>query len=105
MVLEFINPQSCLDVFSGEQSFWMYKAGYVITDDRNFGVALKDNHFKMDAFDFLCYMWINRKEYYKEYDIIDLDPFGSAYDCFDLGIKIKALKSNTELRCSHIRQS
>ena len=83
-----INPKSCLDVFSGEHSFWMYKAGYVITNDKNLGVELKDNHFKMDAFDFLCYMWLNRKEYYKEYDLVDLDPFGSAYDCFDLAIKM-----------------
>lgn len=86
--LELINPKSCLDVFSGEQSFWMYKAGYVISNDKNCGVVLKDNHFKMDAFEFLCYMWINKKKYYKEYDIIDLDPFGSAYDCFDLAIKM-----------------
>jgi hypothetical protein len=86
--LELINPKSCLDVYSGENSFWMYKAGYTITNDKNCGVELKDNHFKMDAFDFLCYMWLNRKQYYKEYDVIDLDPFGSAYDCFDLAIKM-----------------
>ena len=29
-----------------------------------------------------------QNKYYKEYDIIDLDPFGSAYDCFDLAIKM-----------------
>jgi len=38
--------------------------------------------YKLDAFDFL---YNHRK---KKYDIVDLDPFGSAYDCFDFALQI-----------------
>ena len=38
----------------------------------------------MDALKFCCY------EYYcgNQYDLIDIDPFGSVYDCLELAIKM-----------------
>jgi hypothetical protein len=86
--LNIIQPKSCLDVFSGEKSFWLNKVEHLIANDKNFESKVENNHFNMDAFDFLCYMWLNKNKYYKTYDIVDLDPFGSAYDCFDLSIKL-----------------
>ena len=38
----------------------------------------------MDALKLLCREYIGGKRY----DLVDLDPFGSAYDCFDLACKI-----------------
>ena len=31
---------------------------------------------------------INMSSLNKKFDVVDLDPFGSAFDCFDLAIKI-----------------
>lgn len=38
----------------------------------------------MDALACICYLYSKGATY----DIVDLDPFGSAYDCFDLAIKM-----------------
>lgn len=41
-----------------------------------------DEH--MDSLKLMCKLYLENKKY----DMIDLDPFGSAYDCFDLAIKM-----------------
>lgn len=78
--LKFLNPTKCIDVYAGEQSFY---TGYcdVISNDKN--VACKTD-YHMDALRFLCKMYADGEKA----DLIDLDPFGSAYDCFDLAIKM-----------------
>ena len=38
----------------------------------------------MDALKCLCLLYSQNKKF----DLIDLDPFGSAFDCFDLSIKM-----------------
>ena len=79
--LKIIKPKSVLDLYSGARSYYKGKVDYLIANDI-------DKEFKVDSncdsLKFLC------KAYLKEhsYDLIDLDPFGSAYDCFDLAVKI-----------------
>ena len=73
---------SVLDVFSGEKSFYENRAlSKVITNDinKNFNT---DYHY--DALTLCCLQYAEGSKY----DLVDLDPFGSAYDCFDLAIKI-----------------
>ena len=77
--LEYIKPKTVIDVFAGEQSFY---SGYdVISNDKN--EEFKTD-YNMDALKFCCLMYAQDKKA----DIVDLDPFGSAYDCFDLAIKM-----------------
>lgn len=78
--INFLTPRKCIDVYAGEKSFY---AGYckVISNDKN--EAFKTD-YNMDALKFLCQMYVNGEKA----DLIDLDPFGSAYDCFDLAIKM-----------------
>lgn len=77
---DFLKPQTILDVYSGEKHYWSNKCECV-SNDKNTSF---DATYHYDAFDLLC------REYVKgsKYDLIDLDPFGSAYDCFDLAIKM-----------------
>jgi len=79
--LKIIKPKTILDVFSGEKSFYTDKCQYITTNDIN-----KDfkTHYNMDYLSFLSLMYSNNKKY----DLIDLDPFGSAFDGFDLAIKM-----------------
>lgn len=80
--LEFINhikPKNVLDVYAGEKSFY---AGYsTTTNDLNKKFA---TDYNMDALQFCCLMYTQNKKF----DLVDLDPFGSAYDSFDLAIKM-----------------
>jgi hypothetical protein len=75
-----IEPRSVLDVFAGN-SFWQELCPDTVTND-------KDERFwtdyNLDSLDFLCEMKLKGKKF----DLIDLDPYGSAYDCFDLAIKL-----------------
>lgn len=79
--LDVINPETVLDLFCGEKSFYSDKGMDVTTNDINKSI---EADFHEDAFKLLCSLYsCNRK-----FDLIDLDPFGSAYDCFDLAIKM-----------------
>ena len=79
---EFLNKieaKSLLDAFSGGVSWYKTNTDLEVIDN---DIKVKGADFKLDAFDFL---YKYRK---KCIDIVDLDPFGSAYDCFDLALKI-----------------
>ena len=79
LFLNEIKPRTVLDVYVGEKDFYSeYKR---LTNDKNKNIKA-DYH--LDAHKLLCLL------YYQSYkfDLIDLDPFGSAYDCFDLAIKM-----------------
>ena len=79
MFLDIIKPKTVLDLYCGENNF--YKEYKTTTNDINKEIQADYN---MDALKLIC------KLYYEgmKYDLVDLDPFGSAYDCFDLAIKI-----------------
>lgn len=73
---------SVLDVFSGNKSAYeKYKLKKLVTNDVDINFSTDYNY---DALTFCCmqYAEVNK------YDLVDLDPFGSAYDCFDLAIKM-----------------
>jgi hypothetical protein len=76
-----INPKSVLDLFSGYPSFYEDKVNELYTNDEN----EKLNSYYCEKAEKLVH-----KLYYEnnKFDLIDLDPFGSAYDCFDLSIKM-----------------
>lgn len=79
MFLEKIQPKTVLDLYVGEKNF--YKNYKVTTNDINKNI--KADYHK-DAHKLICELYSKNKKY----DLIDLDPFGSAYDCFDLAIKM-----------------
>ena len=78
--VEYLKPKSCIDVYAGEQSFYSDFCK-VISNDKD-EKCITDYH--LDAHKFCCLMCAQNQKA----DIIDLDPFGSAYDCFDIAIKM-----------------
>lgn len=77
--INHIKPKTVIDVYAGEKS--IYTGLDVISNDKN---ECCDTDYHLDALKFLCLMFCKNKKV----DLIDLDPFGSAYDCFDLAIKM-----------------
>ena len=78
LFLNEILPESILDVYAGNSYYKKTTRIKVIDNDLNGEFT----DFKLDAFDFLYNF---RK---KKFDLVDLDPYGSAFDCFDLALKI-----------------
>ncbi len=86
--LEEIKPKSILDLYCGVKSFYtdsgiksIYKGLNVTTNDIDENI---EADYHKDAFKLICELYSNNKKY----DLIDLDPYGSAYDSFDLAIKM-----------------
>ena len=75
-----VEPGSVLDVFAGV-SWWRNAGVECVTNDvdESFGAD-----FCLDAFDFLCDVWRGGERF----DVVDLDPFGSAYECFDFAVRV-----------------
>ena len=73
-----INPQNILDVYAGN-SYYKKNTNIKVIDNDIKGV---DTDYKLDAFEFLCKFRKNK------FDLVDLDPYGSAFHCFDLAIQI-----------------
>lgn len=79
--VDTIKPKSVLDVFAGN-SFYKTVDGIVVTDndkDEKF-----DTEFSLDALKLLCVLYADGRKF----DVVDIDPYGSAYDCFDLSLKM-----------------
>jgi hypothetical protein len=77
--LTYIQPKTVIDVYAGERSF--YSDFEVISNDKKENA---ETDFHLDALKFCCLMYCNDKKA----DVVDLDPFGSAFDCFDLAVKM-----------------
>jgi hypothetical protein len=77
--LQGIEATTLLDAYSGGVSWWKKNSSLNVVDN---DIEIDGADFKLDAFDFL---YNNRK---KKFDIVDLDPFGSAFDCFDFALQI-----------------
>jgi hypothetical protein len=76
------NIDSVLDVFSGSKSAYeTYGLKKIVTNDAEVSYSTDYNY---DALTFCCMQYAGGNKY----DLVDLDPFGSAYDCFDLAIKM-----------------
>lgn len=73
---------SVLDVFSGSKSAYVtYGLKKIVTNDIENSFSTDYNY---DALTFCCMQYAGGNKY----DLVDLDHFGSAYDCFDLAIKM-----------------
>ena len=79
--LKYLAPVSLLDCYAGQKPFWNGKIKKVITNDIN---TEYKTDYHTEALKLLCQEYINGNKY----DVVDLDPFGSAFDCFDLAVKI-----------------
>ena len=78
--LQHIKPKSILDVYAGN-GFYVGKVDRLIQNDID---EEKNTDFNLDSLRLMSLMYFKKETF----DIIDLDPFGSAYDCFDLAIKM-----------------
>lgn len=77
--LEEIEPRTILDLYNGGNP--QYSQYRTTTNDMDDSY---DCDYHMDAFRLLCKLYGENRTY----DFIDLDPYGSAYDCFDLAVKM-----------------
>lgn len=81
--IQQIQPVSLLDLYCGVKSWWRNNGlvNCVTTNDAE-PMYEADYHEKAEM--------LIHKLYYNgcRYDVIDLDPYGSAYDCFDLAVKM-----------------
>lgn len=78
--LEIVSPSSVLDVYAGN-SWWKDAGVPTITNDKDDRFL---THYSLDALDLLCLMKIEGQKF----DLVDLDPYGSAYDQIDLALKL-----------------
>lgn len=81
LFLNEINPKSVLDLFSGAYSFYEDKTEELYTNDIN---EKFNTYYNYKAEKLVCKLYFEGCKF----DLIDIDPFGSAYDCFDLSIKM-----------------
>lgn len=77
-----IHPTTILDLFCGTKSYWGGQTSAKVTTNDKDASICADYHEKAEM--------LIHKLYYEgnKYDIVDLDPYGSAYDCFDLAVKM-----------------
>lgn len=78
--LEAVRPASVLDVFAGD-SWWAKQGVQTLTNDISPDIA---SDFSRDAFELLAVMYLQGRKF----DVIDLDPFGSAYECFEFSLRL-----------------
>lgn len=76
-----IQPDSVLDLYTGEKNFYNDVVEKVITNDIDARIPAT---YHDDALKCICRLYSEGKQF----DVVDLDPFGSAYDCFDLAVKM-----------------
>ena len=76
----FLLPQNVLDVYAGQKHYWKDKC---LCTSNDIDIKIEAD-YHMEALKFVCQEYLEGNQY----DLVDLDPFGSAYDCFDLAIKI-----------------
>lgn len=78
-----IQPATILDAYCGTERWWLKNCPHcsVVSNDVNKDIAAT---FNLRAEKLVA------KLYAEDYtfDLIDLDPFGSGYDCFDLAIRM-----------------
>jgi hypothetical protein len=76
-----IQPKTVLDVYAADSFYKKYDDLVVVDNDSD---TKYETAFNMDSFDLLCLMKLHNKKF----DIVDLDPYGSSVDCFDIAIKL-----------------
>lgn len=79
---DFLKPKTILDVYCGENSYWKKLHGKgVISNDKDKNI---EADYNLDSLKLLC------KLYYEgaKFDMVDLDPYGSAANCLELAIQM-----------------
>ena len=79
--LQHLRPNSVLDVYCGERNFYNGKVKELVSNDKNAQIPATYN---MTALKLLCKLYVEGWKF----DLVDLDPFGSAFECFDLALKM-----------------
>lgn len=79
--LRILQPKTVLDLYCGSESYYRKRGYDTVTNDIDNGI---EADYHMDAFKLICMLYAQGGKF----EFIDLDPFGSAYDCFDLTIKM-----------------
>lgn len=79
--LDYLKPKSVLDVYAGSKSYYENKVDKLTTNDIN--TDYKTN-YNLNAFDLLCKLYLDKATF----DLIDLDPFGSAAENIYLATKL-----------------
>jgi hypothetical protein len=78
--LQALKPKSILDLYAGPKSFYRGLVEKVVSND-----LIYDGHdYKDEAKYVLAQIYAKRERY----DVVDLDPFGSAFDCFELAVQV-----------------
>ncbi len=80
LFLSEIQPKTVLDLFSG-LSYYDGKVDELYTNDID---ERFNTYYSEKAEKLVCKLYYQNSKF----DLIDIDPFGSAYDCFDLCIKM-----------------
>ena len=79
--LDDLKPNSVLDLYAGNKSYYVDKVSNVISNDKNKNF---NTTYNLNAFDLLCKLYLSKKKY----DLIDLDPYGSAIENIYLATKL-----------------
>jgi N2,N2-dimethylguanosine tRNA methyltransferase len=79
--LEETKPKSVLDLFAGNSYYSDKNIKQLVTNDKDHKFP---TGYHMDALMLLCHLY----SVDATFDVIDLDPYGSAYDCLDLAVKM-----------------
>ena len=78
--LDIAKPRSVLDLYAGRESWYRGKVDELYANDK---LDSATNDSQGDALRTLCRLYAEGRKF----DVVDLDPFGSAFDLFDLAIK------------------
>lgn len=77
-----VRPETVLDVFAGPESWYEANTtAEVVTNDKE---TTFTTHYHEDAARLMGKLFYENQKF----DLIDLDPFGSTYDCFDMVVKM-----------------
>jgi hypothetical protein len=80
--MEILKPKTILDAFSGKTSYYeKYQNAKITTNDIN---ENNKAQYHLDYLKLLCKLYYENNKY----ELVDLDPYGSAYDGIDLAIKM-----------------
>lgn len=81
--IDMIKPESILDLYCGVKSWYRNNLSDVkiVTNDKNSSI---EADYHEDA-EYLVHKFLYER---KSFDVIDIDPFGSGFECFDCAIKM-----------------
>jgi hypothetical protein len=79
--IDTVQPKTVLDVYAGNSFYKTVDGLSVVTNDKD---EKFDTDYSLDALRLLCVLYADGKKF----DVVDIDPYGSAYECFDLALKM-----------------